>query len=295
MKKVLIVLVSLLLTLITVTKVDADNSFVMTKSLTSFGIGKSNGDRVPIIKDYELLTNEDGSPIVIREKDGFYIDIDAEFTGKPSYPGNFEFILPSGVHFSFSSQNKDIPFTAIVGRNGLEESIEIGTYRIVNVDGVAKVVYTFNENVNDIDSLEGVYFRGSGEVKLSGEDVTIIDGINIDVEVGTDFNWDPVDAGNQKDLTKYGVANRTEGGISWWARINQTAGIKYYNTGEKPDMKNLMIYDDLVDGLRTNASSINLYGVFHLASNDGANTASNNTVNLQVDQKRSIYCWSYRC
>lgn len=46
MKKVLIVLVSLLLTLITVTKVDADNSFVMTKSLTSFGISKSNGDRV---------------------------------------------------------------------------------------------------------------------------------------------------------------------------------------------------------------------------------------------------------
>ena len=285
MKKVLIVLVSLLLTLITVTKVDADNSFVMTKSLTSFGISKSNGGRVPIIKDYELLTNEDGSPIVIREKDGFYIDIDAEFTGKPSYPGNFEFILPSGVHFSFSSQNKDIPFTAIVGRNGLEESIEIGTYRIVNVDGVAKVVYTFNENVNDIDSLEGVYFRGSGEVKLSGEDVTIIDGINSDVEVGTDFNWDPVDAGNQKDLTKYEVAKRTEGGISWWARINQTAGIKYYNTGEKPDMKNLMIYDDLVDGLRTNASSINLYGVFGLDSNDGANTASNNTVNLQVDQK----------
>lgn len=192
----------MLLTLITVTKVDANNSFVMTKSLTSFGISKSNWVRVPIIKDYELLTNEDGRPIVIREKDGFYIDIDAEFTGKPSYPGNFEFILPSGVHFSFSSQNKDIPFTVIVGRNGLEESNEIGTYRIVNVDGVAKVVYTFNENVNDIDSLEGVYFRGSGEVKLRGEDVTIIDGINIDVEVGTDFYWDHVDAGESKRFDK---------------------------------------------------------------------------------------------
>ncbi len=85
------------------------------------------------------MTNEDGSPIVIREKDGFSIDIDAEFTGKPSYPGNFEFILPSGVHFSFSSQNKDIPLTAIVGRNGLEESIEISTYRIVNVDGALRL------------------------------------------------------------------------------------------------------------------------------------------------------------
>src|SRR5699024_8149038 len=183
--------------------------------------------------------------------------------------------LPSTEHFSYTPfSSKD--FIVEVKENGQIKEVNLGTFELVVNDetGEAKIVYTFNDKIENIESIENAFVEMNGSFKQEGDGIEIPNGngpsIHIDVESNKGEQVDGPLPGMDGDETYIDKDDFSK----WNVVINKKNHKEFYENGTIEEYDGLILWDKLTDGMTVTLDDIKVSGVLRATTQTENYTAS---------------------
>src|SRR5699024_791324 len=167
------------------------------------------------------------------------------------------------------------------------KEVNLGTFELVVNDetGEAKIVYTFNDKIENIESIENAFVEMNGSFKQEGDGIEIPNGNGPSIHINVESNkGEQVDGplpgmdGDETYRDKWGEKSQDKAdSIKWNVEINKKNHKEFYENGqieEIEEYEDLILWDKLTDGMTVTLDDIIVSGVLRAPTQSENYTAS---------------------